>query len=115
MAAIVVERGELIVRLAPLEQLAALRHELRVPVSAVQTVCVDPDPWGALRGVRAPGTGIPGVVAYGVRRMTGQRPDFAALSGRRPAVRVELGEDAHFGRLVVSVADPEATVAALRG
>lgn len=114
MAAIEIERGDLIVRLSPLEQLAALRHEVRVPYGAVDAVCVDPDPWGALRGMRAPGTGIPGVIAYGVRRLTGRRPDFAALYGRGPAVRVELGPGSPYGRLIVSVVDPDATVAALR-
>jgi hypothetical protein len=114
VAAIEIERGDLIVRLSRLEQLAALRHELRVPCSAIEMICVDPDPWGALRGMRAPGTGIPGMIAYGVRRLTGRRPDFAALYGRGPAVRVELGPPSPFGRLIVSVADPVATVAALR-
>ncbi len=114
MAAIDIERGDLIVRLSGLEQMAALRHEVRLPVSTMVSACVDSDPWGAMRGIWAPGTGIPGLLAYGVRRLTGRRPDFAAVHGRGPAVRVELGTGSPFGRLVVSVADPHATVAALR-
>jgi hypothetical protein len=114
VASLVTQGDELVVRLSRVERLAALRRDVRVPLSAVEAVSVDPEPWCALRGVRAPGTGLPGVVAYGVRRLTGARPDFAAVHGSGPAVRVELGATASFGRLLVTVADPHATVAALR-
>ena len=46
--------------------------------------------------------------------ITGDRPDFAAVHGRGPAVRVELGAEAAFGRLLVTVEDPEGTLDALR-
>jgi hypothetical protein len=54
------------------------------------------------------------VIAYGMRRMTGARPDFAAVWGRRPAIRIELVPGSQYGRLVVTVTDPEATLAAVR-
>jgi hypothetical protein len=41
--------------------------------------------------------------------------DFAAVRGRRPAVRLELEPPSPFSRVVVSVADPETTVARVRG
>lgn len=113
MAAVKIRRTDLVVTLSGLERVAALRREIRVPMSCVRSVCADPDPWGALRGSRALGTGIPGVAAYGVRRMTGRRPDFAALHGRGPALRVELGAGASFGRLIVTVADPAAAASAV--
>jgi hypothetical protein len=114
VASLVVQRDELVVSLSPLEQLAAFRRDVRVPLDAVVAIQTEPDPWCALRGFRAPGTGIPGVIAYGVRRMTGARPDFAAVHGQGPAVRVELAPHARFGRLVVSADDPPATVARIR-
>jgi len=52
------------------------------------------------------------VIAYGVRRLTGERPDFAALWGGGPAVRVDLRPEAPFGRLLVTVADPTGTAVA---
>ena len=55
-----------------------------------------------------------GMIAYGVRRMTGARPDFAAVWGRRPAIRIELVPGSQYGRLVVTVADPDATLVAVR-
>ena len=105
---------ELVVRLSAVEQAAAMRREIRVPLAAIERVCTEPDPWGALRGIRAPGTGIPGVVAYGVRRVTGGAPDFAAVHGCGPAVRIDLAPGAPFGRLVVTVDDTEGAVAAVR-
>jgi hypothetical protein len=103
-----------VVSLTAMERVAAMKREVRVPLAAVRGVCADPDPWSAVRGVRVQGTGIPGVAVYGVRRMTGDRPDFAALHGRGPAVRVELTAGARYRRLLVTVADPDATVAAVR-
>jgi hypothetical protein len=114
MAMLEVQRDELVVRLSPLEQLAALRHEVRVPLASLEAVAAVQDPWICLRGMRAPGTGIPGVVAYGVRRMTGHAPDFAAVHGRGPAVRVELAPWAPFARLLITVPDPESAAAAIR-
>jgi hypothetical protein len=114
VASLEVESGELIVRLSGVERAAAMRREVRVPLSSVARVCAEPDPWGALRGIRAPGTGIPGVAAYGVRRITGGAPDFAAVHGCGPAVRVDLAPGAAFGRLVVTVDDAQRTVDAVR-
>jgi hypothetical protein len=114
VASLEVQSDELVIRLSGVEQAAAMRRELRVPLSAVESICAEPDPWGALRGIRAPGTGIPGVIAYGVRRVTGGAPDFSAVHGSGPAVRVDLAPGAPFGRLVVTVDDVERTVAAVR-
>jgi hypothetical protein len=114
MAELAIHEDELVVRLSPLERVAALHRDIRVPLAAVQAVCAEPDPWAALRGMRAPGTGLPGVMAFGVRRMTGARPDFAAVWGRRPAIRIELVPGSQFGRLVITVTDPDATMIAVR-
>src|ERR1700733_9695562 len=108
MASLAIQGDEMIVRLSTLEKLAAFHGDVHIPLSAIETVSAESAPWSALRGVRIPGTGIPGLLAYGVRRLTGERPDFAALWGGGPAVRVELRPDARFGRLLVTVANPTA-------
>ena len=114
MAKMIVDGPDLVVGLSWLEKLGAFRGNVRVPLSAVRSAEPEPDPWGALRGIRAPGTGIPGVIACGTRRYDGGR-DFAAVLGGRPAVRVDLGQESPFGRLVVSVNDPDSTVTTIRG
>jgi hypothetical protein len=112
MARIYIDGSDLVVGLSPLEKLGAFRGNVRVPLSAIRGAEVDPDPWSSLRGIRAPGTGIPGVVALGMRRRV-DGWDFAALHGKGPAVRVDLDRPAHFGRLIVSVPDPRKTAAAI--
>ena len=113
MARMIVDGRDLVVGLSWLGKLGAFRGNVRVPLRAVRSAEAEPDPWGALRGIRAPGTGIPGVIAFGTRRFDGGK-DFAAVRGGRPAVRVDLGDGSPFGRLVVSVDDPGGTVAAIR-
>lgn len=114
MAELVVDGEELVVRLSGWERAAAIRSDVRVPVTAVRSVTLEPDPWHSLRGIRSPGTGWPGVIAYGTRRMTGDRPDFSAVLRRRPTVKVELDPPSEFAELLVSVSDGEGTVAAVR-
>jgi hypothetical protein len=113
MASLVIERGELVVRLSQLEQLAAQRGDVRVPLSTVRQIRAENCPYTLLRGICRPGTGVPRRLAYGVRLWTGDRPDFAALHGPGPAVRVDLSDAAPFGRLLVTVTDPGPAVAAL--
>jgi hypothetical protein len=114
VATVIVQRDDLVVALNPLEKLAALRGDVRVPLSAVRAVLVEPYPWLAMRGIGAPGTGLPGVIAYGVRRMTRDRNDFAALIAGRSAIRVELDAPASFARLLVSVDDAASVAASIR-
>ena len=113
MAGLVVQGDELVVRMSPLEKLGAFRGDVRVPLTSIVRVHVATDPWPELRGIRAPGTGLPGVIALGTRRGRFGR-DFAAVYGRRPAVVVEL-QGAALGRLVVSVDDPERVAATVDG
>ncbi len=105
---------QLVVSLSPLERLAAFRGEVRLPLSAVSAAVVERFPWRALRGIRSPGTGWPGVIAFGVRRLTGDRKDFAAVLGKRPALRVELDPPSTFARLVITVDEPEVAAAQIR-
>ena len=113
MASLEIQGDALLLRMTAGEKLAALRGDVRVPLAAIRAISVEPQPWSALCGIRAPGTGIPGVVAYGVRRDTGGRPHFAAVHGRGAAVRVELNATAPYSRLLVTVEDPAEVVARL--
>ena len=106
------EGDELVLRLSTLEKLGGMRGDIRVPLDAMQDVVVSEDPFGALRGMRAPGTGIPRVIALGTWRYKGLR-DFAALYRGKAAVIVHL-HDAPFERLFVSADDANALAAAIR-
>jgi hypothetical protein len=114
MAKLIVDGPDLVVRLSPLEKLGAFHRDVRVPLRAVLSVQAEPHPWEAVRGVRLAGTGIPGVAVLGTRYFKGGR-DFVALVARRPAIRVELSDEAPYKQLLLSVRDPERTLAQLRG
>jgi hypothetical protein len=116
VARLVVDGGDLVVRLSLLEKLGAFAgHNPRVPLTAVQIARVSEDPWRDLRGMRAPGTGFPGVIMLGTTRGKGVH-DFAAVYGHRRGVVVDL-KGARWTRFVISCRDdaPEDVVAAISG
>ncbi len=104
---------ELVVTLNDLEKAGALRGDVHVPASALRSVRVSASPFAELQGLRAPGTGIPGVIALGTWRSKGAKV-FAAVYRGGPAVVVEL-EGAEFGRLIVSAHDAETVAESLLG
>jgi hypothetical protein len=80
MATLAVDGNDLVVRLSALEKIGALRGNIRVPLASVRAVRVSDTPWSELRGIRAPGTGLPRVISLGTRRGPGVH-DFAAATG----------------------------------
>lgn len=113
MAKFVVEGSDLVLELTALEKAEGFHKSIRVPLAAVAAVRAVDDPWAELRGIRAPGTGLPGVIAVGSRRGTDVH-DFAAVHGKGPAVVVELS-GAQFGRLVATDDDAAAVAAEIAG
>src|SRR5688572_15303743 len=79
VAKLIMEQQDLVVRLSLLEKVGAFRRgDVRVPKSSVRDVRVTVRPFAELRGFRAPGTGVPGLIALGTWRQRGRR-DFAAV------------------------------------
>ena len=106
MADLEVDGDELVLHLRAIEKAEGAHGDIRLPLTAVTAVRAVDDPWPELRGMRAPGTGLPNVIAVGTRR-GGFGKDFAAVHGKGPAVVVEL-EGADYGRLVVTADDAAA-------
>ncbi|WP_093802037.1 hypothetical protein [Streptomyces sp. Wb2n-11] len=113
MARVVLEGSDIVVRLSWFEKLAARRRGVRVPVSALRAVSVQPDWWRALRGVAGEGAWIPARRCVGIRRLRDGR-DFVAIRAGRPVLCVELRRRAPFGRLAVSDPHPEEAMRALQ-
>jgi hypothetical protein len=107
-----VEGTELVLHMGTLEKAEGFHGDIRVPLGAVTTVRAVEDAWPELRGMRAPGTGLPTVIAVGTRRGRFGK-DFAAVHGKGPAVVVEL-EGCEFDRLVVTSEDAAGTAEAIR-
>lgn len=112
MATLTIQDGELVVALSRWEKAGAVHGDVRVPLHSVEDVSVSAQPFGELRGLRAPGAGWPRAIALGTWRYRGGK-DFAALYRRRPAVIVRL-RDAEFGRLLIAADDAETVAARIR-
>jgi hypothetical protein len=109
-----VEGAEVVVRLGGLDQVFAMRSEVRVPVGSVTSVSVGPAP--RARGLRAPGTAWPfhpGRIIAGTWRGRNGK-EFHDVRGGERSLVVDLAEGSSWRRLVVEVAHPEAAEAAIR-
>ena len=111
MATIETTTHTLRITLTRAEKVLGLLRDLEVPLSAVRSAEVVPDGLAAVRGLRAPGLGLPGVRRIGTWRRGGGRSFVSVRRG--PAVRLELTGQ-RLGTALVSVADPDGVVAALR-
>ena len=111
MADLVIDAEWVTVTLSAAERVEALHRDVSVPRSAIVGVRAVPDGMDEVRGVRAPGTGLPGVIMVGTWR-SAEGTTFAVCHGRRPAVVIDVTGQA-FDRLVVTVDDPQAAVASL--
>ncbi len=101
MAQLVVDDQQLTVELSGLEKLGALRRsDVSVPVSSIVSVERLDNARDAIRGLRAPGTGLPGVIALGSWRKRGV-VDFVAVRRSEPGYVIEL-EGMSFDRLIIS-------------
>ena len=103
MATIKDESGELELALSTWESIGALHRSPRARIKNLVKVSKVDDPWtkAILRGMRAPGTGIPYVIMLGTMRYRGGK-DFCAIYKRKPAYILEfVNED--FNRWIVTM------------
>jgi hypothetical protein len=113
MAHLEVDGDQLALRLTAEEHLEGMHRDVVVPMSAVTDIRVTEDVWSELRGIRAPGTGLPGVIAVGTRRGSFGK-DFVVVHGKGGGVVVELVGQA-FSRIVITTPEPGEVVARLTG
>lgn len=87
------------------ERVGAVHGSVSATWDQVATVRDVPDLWPEIKGIRAPGTGLPGVVMLGTTRYDGGK-DFCAVYKHRPGVVIDLtGHE--FARLLVTGERPE--------
>ena len=92
------------------DKLWSLKSRIEVPLAHVRGTRAAAGE--RVRGLRMPGTYVPGLITAGTFRHNGQW-EFWAVRGGQRAVAIEL-RDEFYSRLVVEVPDPVATLAALR-
>jgi hypothetical protein len=100
MAQLVSTTQGLILKLSRWERLGSLHSDLMIPWENVESISSVEDLWSQLRGIRAPGTGIPGVIMLGTARYRGAK-DFCAVYKHHPGVIVVTKNEA-YARLLVT-------------
>ena len=100
-------RSDLVVTVEGLNKLWALKSSLTIPLSNVRGATADPGIVKGPKGLRAPGTHVPGVIVAGTFHTADGRV-FWDVRDPAKALVIELsGGD--WARLVVEVDDPRAT------
>jgi hypothetical protein len=102
MAKVIEEGDNLILKLTIWEKIGGLHKDLVVSKDNLIKKTVHQNPWSkeVLRGVRAPGTGIPYVILLGTMQFKGGK-DFTAIYKRRPVTVYEF-KDSTFKRWIVT-------------
>lgn len=77
------------IELSGKEEVFGLKRSFGIPWSQVLNIAQVPDLWVHLRGIRAPGTGLPGVIMLGTTRYQGHK-DFNVVYGHKPGVVITL-------------------------
>jgi len=110
MTEVEIASGHLRVVVEGFDKVLALKNSEDVPLSHVRGASQDPDALRERHGLRLGGTSLPGVVAAGT--FYDGRWWFLDVHHPEVAVKIELAHE-HYAALIVEVANPEATVAAI--
>lgn len=108
MARISIDGDDLVVEIEGWDKLWSLRSRLVIPLANVRGATADPGAVAGPKGLRAPGTSVPGVITAGTFHQDGEKVFWDVRDAAR-AVVVALADD-RYARLVVQVDDPAATV-----
>ena len=109
MARVTIDGPTLVVEIEGLDKLWALKSRLEIPLAHVRGATADPGVVHEHKGLRAPGTYLPGVITAGTFHVRGERV-FWDVHDANKAVVIELADE-RYARLIVEVDDPRATVA----
>jgi hypothetical protein len=109
MARVTIEDNTLIIEIEGLDKLWALKSRLDIPITNVRGATRDPGIVHDRKGIRAPGTYLPGVITAGTFYQDGDRV-FWDVKDPEKAVVIELADE-RYARLVIQVDDPRAVVA----
>ena len=104
----------LVVHVKGMDRLFSLKSRLEMPLAYVLGAEADPHvAQGWRKGLRAPGTHLPGVITAGTFYQEGDRV-FWDVRDPEKAIVIRL-EDERYSRLVIEVEDPPSTAAAIEG
>jgi hypothetical protein len=109
MVEITVSGESVVLNVKGLDKLWAFKSRLEIPLRNVRSVRADASvARGWWKGIRAPGTSIPGVIRAGTFYQDGKRV-FWDVHDPEKTIVLDL-HDERYDQLIVEVLDPEATV-----
>ncbi|MEW2098642.1 hypothetical protein AB0882_20445 [Streptomyces sp. NPDC012485] len=109
MALIRIADDNLVVVMEGLDKFWAFKSCLTIPLANVRGATVDPGIATDFKGIRAPGSHLPGVIIAGTFHHDGDKV-FWDVKDASKAIVVELADE-EYTRLVLQVDDPRAAVA----
>ncbi|MDF6066814.1 hypothetical protein AB0K64_28965 [Streptomyces sp. NPDC053741] len=109
MALIRIADDNLVVVMEGLDKFWAFKSRLTIPLANVRGATVDPGIATDFKGIRAPGSHLPGVIIAGTFHHDGDKV-FWDVKDASKAIVVELADE-EYTRLVLQVDDPRAAVA----
>lgn len=109
MALLRIDGDDLVVVMEGLNKLWSFKGSLTIPLANVRGATADPGIATDPKGVRAPGSHVPGLITAGTFHQDGERV-FWDVRDASKAVVVELADE-RYARLVLQVDDPRAAVA----
>ena len=107
MAHLQINDGRVRLNLSRMEKIGALHSSPEAKLSDIESVEVVENPWSSeyLKGVRAPGTGIPFRVLLGTMKYRGGK-DFCAIYRRTPSAIITM-KTGPFKRWIFEIKDME--------
>lgn len=115
MAEVEIKEHSLIVHIKGIHKLLALRNKLEVPLSSIvdSWVGVDPQTQQEFKHLwRLPGSYLPGVITAG-RYVNSQHNQFWDVRKKQKAIVIKL-QQMKPQKIIIEVADPAATVTAIK-
>jgi hypothetical protein len=112
MVEVAIHGTHVLIEVKGLDKLWAFKGQLEIPVAHIRGVRADPTiARGWWKGIKAPGTSIPGVIRAGTFYQDDKRV-FWDVHDPDKTVVIDL-HDERYDQLIVEVADPAATVSQL--
>ena len=103
------QQDKLIFEIEGWDKLWAFKSRLEIPLENITSVRTDPEiAHGLWKGIRAPGTHLPGVIIAGTYYQNGQRV-FWDVKDPEKTIVIDLADE-RYNQLIVEVADPAHTV-----
>lgn len=108
MVKITVDGENLIILVKGISKVLALRSELTVPLKHVVIAKADPDAVYLPKGLKGPGTRVPGIIYAGTFHKDGEKVFWDVVESKN-AIVIELKDD-EFKKLVVEVNNPKESI-----